>query len=305
MVYSLRGLGKTLLGMSSAYAIAAGADFLGFSSSRKPRKILYIGRRQSLGRPTEDDARSLPRRRNMSLKSIPCGGRAMRTRRPSRFHRHAQSRAAASPADGEMPAETMQERLAAIVGGIRQQPPANDFFRILISDLCPLGLPDLATLEGQGWIDAQVDNAEVLILDNISTNGHRETWSIRAKGFRRWLARRFFEATQGAPSSEALQSALNVIEAKAHFDAPERTVHIRVGGLDGRLYLDLCDATWRAVGIDATGWRVIENPPVRFRRAAGMQPLPMPVRGGLVETLRLFLNVKSHAVLAPRASIKT
>jgi hypothetical protein len=33
--------------------------------------------------------------------------------------------------------------------------------------------------------------------------------------------------TQGAPSSEALQSALNVIEAKAHFDAPERLVQIR------------------------------------------------------------------------------
>ena len=69
---------------------------------------------------------------------------------------------------------------------------------------------------------------------DLDINGHRETWSIRAKGFRRWLARRFFEATQGAPSSEALQSALNVIEAKAHFDAPERLVHIRVGGLDGR-----------------------------------------------------------------------
>ena len=130
---------------------------------------------------------------------------------------------------------------------------------------------------------------------DLDINGHRETWPIRAKGFRRWLARRFFEATQGAPSSEALQSALNVIEAKAHFDAPERAVHIRVGGLDGRLYLDLCDATWRAVEIDATGWRVIDNPPVRFRRAAGMQPLPMPLRGGSVETLRLFLNVKTDA----------
>ena len=99
----------------------------------------------------------------------------------------------------------------------------------------------------------------------------------------------------GAPSSEALQSALNVIEAKAHFDAPERAVHIRVGGLDGRLYLDLGDETWRAVEIDATGWRVIDNPPVRFRRAAGMQPLPVPVAGGSVETLRSFLNVQSDA----------
>jgi hypothetical protein len=55
---------------------------------------------------------------------------------------------------------------------------------------------------------------------DLNINGHRETWPIRSKGFRRWLARCFFETTQGAPSSEALQSALNVIEAKAHFDGP-------------------------------------------------------------------------------------
>jgi hypothetical protein len=130
---------------------------------------------------------------------------------------------------------------------------------------------------------------------DLDINGHRETWPIRSKGFRGWLARRFFEATQGAPSSEALQSALNVIEAKAQFDGPERIVHIRVGGLDGKLYLDLGDENWRVVEIDATGWRVIDNPPVRFRRAAGMQPLPIPVPGGSVETLRSFLNVRSYS----------
>ncbi len=136
------------------------------------------------------------------------------------------------------------------------------------------------TPDGTGFADLDID-------------GHRETWPIRAKGFRRWLARRFFEATGGAPSSEALQSALNVIEAKAHFDGPERIVHIRVGGLDGRLYLDLSDATWRAVEISVDGWRVIDNPPVRFRRAAGMKPLAVPAPGGSVETLRSFLNVQS------------
>jgi len=130
---------------------------------------------------------------------------------------------------------------------------------------------------------------------DIDINGHRETWPIRSKGFKKWLARRFYEATGGAPSSEALQSALNVIEAKANYDAPERIVHIRVGGLDGRLYLDLVDETWRAVEITTTGWRVIDDPPVRFRRAAGMRALPVPVRGGSVETLRSFLNVRSDA----------
>jgi hypothetical protein len=107
------------------------------------------------------------------------------------------------------------------------------------------------------------------------------------------LARNFYEATGGAPSSDAVQSALNVIEARAHFDAPEMDVNVRVAGHDGSLYLDLCDDEWRAVEIDDTGWRVIDNPPVRFRRAAGMQPLPSPVRGGSIEALRAFLNVSS------------
>jgi hypothetical protein len=130
---------------------------------------------------------------------------------------------------------------------------------------------------------------------DLDINGHRETWPIRNKGFRRWLARRFFEETGGAPSSEGLHSALNVIEAKAHFDGPERLVHIRVGGLDGRLYLDLGDKTWRAVEIDATGWRVTDNPPVRFRRASGVKAMPIPVRGGSVAALRSFLNVQTDA----------
>ncbi|MEZ5792378.1 MAG: hypothetical protein R3D34_16870 [Nitratireductor sp.] len=128
---------------------------------------------------------------------------------------------------------------------------------------------------------------------DILINEHRETWPVRTRGFRRWLLRQFYEQTGSAPGSETLQSALNVIEAKAHFDGSERPVFIRVGGLEGRLYLDLGDEAWRAVEIDATGWRIIEKPPVRFRRAAGMQPLAVPITGGSVETLRAFLNVQS------------
>ena len=128
---------------------------------------------------------------------------------------------------------------------------------------------------------------------DLDINGHRETWSIRSSGFKDWLTRRYYEETGGARSSEAMQSAKGVLQSRARFDGPERTVHIRVGGVDGRLYLDLGDAMWRAVEIDTTGWRVIDNPPVRFRRAAGMQPLPVPVPGGSIEVLRSFLNVQS------------
>jgi hypothetical protein len=67
---------------------------------------------------------------------------------------------------------------------------------------------------------------------------------------------------------------------------------LRVADHDGRIYLDLADEQWRAVEIDSTGWRVIGDPPVRFRRRGSMRPLPVPVRGGSLDTLRKYLNVK-------------
>ena len=66
-------------------------------------------------------------------------------------------------------------------------------------------------------------------------------------------------------------------------------------GSTASLYLDLGDEAWRAIEITTTGWRVVGNPPVRFRRAAGMKSLPVPAPGGSVETLRSFLNLKSEA----------
>ncbi len=127
---------------------------------------------------------------------------------------------------------------------------------------------------------------------DLHVNGHRETCAIRSKQFKRWLARAFYEGTGGAANSEAYQSALSVIEAKADFDGPEREVFIRVGGLAGKQYLDLGDDTWQVVEVDAVGWRIISDPPIRFRRTSGMQPLPVPVSGGSINTLRNYLNVK-------------
>lgn len=71
--------------------------------------------------------------------------------------------------DGEMPANAMQLRLAALVAGFKTEPPDPSFFRILSADLIEGGLPDLATDEGQAEIDAAIGDAELIIVDNIST----------------------------------------------------------------------------------------------------------------------------------------
>jgi hypothetical protein len=55
---------------------------------------------------------------------------------------------------------------------------------------------------------------------------------------------------------------------------------------------------WRAVEISPSGWQVVSCPPVRFRRAAGMLPLPLPMRAGSIEALRSFINVRSRCDFA-------
>jgi hypothetical protein len=124
-------------------------------------------------------------------------------------------------------------------------------------------------------------------------NGHRETWPVRSKGFRRWLRHRYYRQAGGAPNADAMEAALGVIEAKAHYEGPEQPVAVRVAGLDSRFYIDLCSPSWQAIEIDERGWRIVDTPPVRFRRAPGMLPLPVPERGGHIDTLRPFLNLKA------------
>src|SRR6266478_2467743 len=126
---------------------------------------------------------------------------------------------------------------------------------------------------------------------DLLLNGHRETWPIRSKRFRGWLRRRYYQATGGAASAAEIRSTLDLLEARAQFDGPERAVHVRTTEHDGHIYLDLADEQWRAVDIGPDGWRVIGCPPVRFRRPPGMLPLPVPQQGGSIEALNSFLNL--------------
>jgi hypothetical protein len=68
---------------------------------------------------------------------------------------------------------------------------------------------------------------------DLAIGGHRETWPIRSTPFRGWLRRCYYQATADAPSAAALNSVLNLLEARAQFDGPERTVHVRVAEHDG------------------------------------------------------------------------
>jgi hypothetical protein len=129
---------------------------------------------------------------------------------------------------------------------------------------------------------------------DLEIDQHRETWPIRGRQFRAWLRRRHYERRGEALGSATIRSILDLLEARAQFDAPERAIHVRVAHHQGCVYLDLADHRWQAVEVGHDGWRLMTYPPVRFRRAAGMLPLPIPERGGSIETLASFLNLPAR-----------
>lgn len=130
---------------------------------------------------------------------------------------------------------------------------------------------------------------------DVRVDGHRETWPIPSRGLADWLGQRYWGAHQGAPREAALKDALRSLAAQARHGGPERQVFLRTGEADGVIYLDLADRQWRAVAITAEGWRVVAEPPVRFRRGSSSLALPAPAPGGTIEELRPFLHVADEA----------
>ena len=140
----------------------------------------------------------------------------------------------------------------------------------------------------QGWVSIGVD-------------GHWENHPVRSRAFQLFLLRLYYYDTRESPGAQAIRAAMDLFEARALFDGEEHPIHLRVADHAGKLYLDLCDHAWRAVEIDAEGWRLVERPPARFRRTRGSQPLPEPERGGSLDELRPFFNVDHHGWILIRA----
>jgi putative DNA primase/helicase len=137
-------------------------------------------------------------------------------------------------------------------------------------------------------------DADRMAFATFGVNSHRENWPVRSREFRMWLSGQFYEATGGCLGSQALEDAIRIVEARAVNEGSQHEPFVRVGRHGNKLYLDLCDARWRSVEITAAGWRIVDVAQAKLMRSSSMRALPEPERGGLIEQLRGFLNVRSE-----------
>ena len=128
----------------------------------------------------------------------------------------------------------------------------------------------------------------------IPVGGHIETWPIKSVAFRDWLRGRFYKAQGKTPGGQALQDTLDLLAAQARFDGDEHEIFVRIAHTGGKIYVDLANESWQAVEIIPQGWRVVDNPPLKFRRPRGLAPMPTPEPGGSLADLRPFINCRDE-----------
>lgn len=105
-----------------------------------------------------------PRGRGKTYVSIGCG---IAVASGGRFARWiAPKPAGVLYVDGEMPAAVLQGRLAAMAAGADDFNP--ELLRFVTPDLQGGPLPDLATRSGQAFIEREIGEARLLIIDNLS-----------------------------------------------------------------------------------------------------------------------------------------
>lgn len=130
----------------------------------------------------------------------------------------------------------------------------------------------------------------------VPVGDHFEVWSVKSRSFSSWLSHLFYQEEGKAANREGLSSAKTVIEGRAQFDSPTHPVFTRIGKKDDKIFVDLADAQWRSLEIDAEGWRIVDDPPVMFLRGAGMLPLEEPSGDAyLDDILRPFINVEDDS----------
>ncbi|MGH7801040.1 MAG: hypothetical protein ACREOW_10510 [Thermodesulfobacteriota bacterium] len=132
---------------------------------------------------------------------------------------------------------------------------------------------------------------------------HFEIWKEKSKEFKGWLLRKFWKTEEKAPNSYAFNAALNVLEAKARFEGEMYKLHVRVAWHDGAIWYDL--GNWQAVKITASGWEIVVDPPILFKRYPHQRAQVIPEDCGQDDIFELFkfLNIRKEEQLLFIASL--
>jgi len=149
----------------------------------------------------------------------------------------------------------------------------------------------LVTLALAKAVDLFHDDRQVPYI-HVQKSDALTTLRLRSKEVKSWLAGLLWEAYGKAPNQEALGSALNVLNALAQKGSKYKLYNRLAPSENGSIWLDLADDKWRAIHITKDGWKIVDKPPILFRRYSHQKPIAVPTRGGDIRLLFKYANIR-------------
>ncbi len=115
--------------------------------------------------------------------------------------------------------------------------------------------------------------------------------NINGTRYRDRLAADFLRITRKGANRNSLADATTTLAALATFEGKQHPVWMRVGEDGDGIVIDLGDSTFRCIRVSQSGWEIVDEPPIRFRRTKRTLPLPIPTRPGNIGLLWEYLNI--------------
>ncbi|MCG1027041.1 hypothetical protein J5S49_01895 [Virgibacillus halodenitrificans] len=128
----------------------------------------------------------------------------------------------------------------------------------------------------------------------VTINGHQEVLKVKSKKFKMWLMKQYYDATKKAPTSDAMNQSLSVMEMKAAFDGDEHNLQLRVAERDGAFYYDLANEDWSVVKIEPNACRILNEPPILFTRNKNTKAQALPDFAGDLKQLLNHVRIKNE-----------
>lgn len=132
--------------------------------------------------------------------------------------------------------------------------------------------------------DLFADQFDDYFAAHVGSDGIRRVFSIKSEQLRGRLALML-------KNKAAIEQAILFMEGLARRSGQKIPLHVRVAaGENGGIWIDLCDEKWRALCLDATGWNIVDAPPIMFKRYKHMMPMDID-NNGTKEDFEQFLTL--------------
>lgn len=141
-----------------------------------------------------------------------------------------------------------------------------------------------------------LENAELFVAQDGKAyaftwmDDRRECHCLQSGQFADFMTALYHARYKTIPGGAARQDALSLLRWEAR--KTKRDTFVRIASCAGKVYIDLGTPHWNAIEIDAAGWRIVQTPPVAFKRNKATQPLPDPVHCTNVDLLHSYLNIE-------------